>query len=553
MLEKSLHPLTDFVGAEEISTAEVITYYYQGICPQTGKKLQLPRTILAEKIAISLCEKLTPSGWRTEKEKMLGILIVQDEQGKLGVIKAFSGYFAGKKEVAGWVKQIPGHSVIAMAEKLTLQKLDEIKEKRIHLQGLSVRQEYLQLKEEFEQQKQELKQIHRQRKEARDQQRQGLTENIFDGELAEQIHQLEQESRKDDWEKRKLKHKWQEKLQPLEAEIKRADKQIQQLKQSRKELSRQLQEQMQTAYTLTNFAGNSLSVGKLMGKAFIPTGTGDCCAPKLLHHCATNNLIPVAIAEVWWGETSPNGDKVAGKFYPACEERCQPLMGFLLSGLPSPQPIDRSLSIPIIYEDNYLLAVNKPSGLLSVAGRGSANFDSVVSRFRQIYTAKSNFYLNAIHRLDQNTSGILLLAKDEQTYIHIAQQFAARKVKKVYEAIVDGIITEVEGTIDLPLWSNPLSRPRQEVNYEKGKPSVTYYSVLQREGNTTRVKFMPVTGRTHQLRVHSAEGLGVAIKGDRLYGNLEHSGDRLYLHAREITFIHPVSKEVLDLKTKTPF
>jgi tRNA pseudouridine32 synthase/23S rRNA pseudouridine746 synthase len=238
VLDKLLHPLTDFVGTEDISTPEVITYYYQGVCPQTGKKLQLPRTVLAEKIAISLCHKLTQVGWQTDKGKMLGILIVQDEQGKLGVLKAFSGYFAGEKEVRGWVKQIPGYSVISMAEKLTLQKLDEIKKQIIHLQGLSVRQEYLQLKEEFEQQKQKLKQIHRQRKQSRDEQRQWLKKNVFDRELEEQIHQLQQESRKDDWERRKLKHQWQEKLQPLEEEIKTADKQIIQLKQSRKELSR---------------------------------------------------------------------------------------------------------------------------------------------------------------------------------------------------------------------------------------------------------------------------------------------------------------------------
>ncbi len=553
MLDKLLHPLTDFVCTEDISTNQIITYYYQGICPQTGEHLQLPRTVLAEKIAVSLCRKLTQSGWQTDKGKMLGVLIVKDEKGKLAVIKAFSGYFAGKKQVTGWVDQISGYPVIAIAEKLTLQKLDEIKQQIIDRQHLSVRQESPKLKQEFQQQKQELKQIHRQRKQARDKRRECLKENILDNELQQQISQLQQESRQDDWERRKLKHQWQQRLKPLEEQINLANKQIQQLKQTRKEVSRQLQEQMQTAYTLTNFAGNSLSVGKLMGKTLIPTGTGDCCKPKLLHHCATHNFTPIAIAEIWWGETSPNGDKVAGQFYPACEERCQPLMGFLLSGLPSPQTIDHSLSIPIIYEDDYLLAVNKPSGLLSVASRGSNKFDSVVSRFRQISTPESNVYLNAIHRLDQDTSGILLLAKDEQTYTHIAQQFAQRQVKKIYEAIVNGIINEVEGKIDLPLWGNPLSRPRQEVNYEKGKPSVSYYHVVQTQGNTTRIEFKPVTGRTHQLRVHSVQGLGVEIKGDRLYGKLEDSNQRLYLHGREIIFTHPINQQVIHLKTKTPF
>jgi tRNA pseudouridine32 synthase/23S rRNA pseudouridine746 synthase len=553
VLKKILHPLTDFVTETEISSPEIITYYYQGICPQTGTTLKLPRTVLAEKVAVSLSQKLTRSGWQIEKGKMLGVLIVENQEGKLGVIKAFSGCFAGEKELTGWVKQIPGYSVIAMAEKLTLQKLDELKQQLIDLQKLPIREEYQQLKEKFAQEKQELRAIHRQRKQSRDLQRQQLPDNLTEIELTETIHQLQQESRRDDWERRKFHHEWKEKLQPLEVGITKADQQIQQLKQERKEVSRQLQAQMQTAYTLTNFAGDSLSIGKLMGRTFIPTGTGDCSAPKLLHHCATNKLKPLAMAEVWWGETSPNGDKVAETFYPACEERCQPLMGFLLSGLPTPSKIDRHFSIPIIYEDDCLLAVNKPCGLLSVSGRGSDNFDSVVSRFRQIATAKSNIHLKAIHRLDQDTSGILLLAKNEQIYKNIAQQFEQRQVQKVYEAIVNGIVEQPEGIIDLPLWGNPQARPRQEVNYEQGKPSVSNYRVLAREGKTTRLEFMPVTGRTHQLRVHALVGLGFALKGDRLYGNRSNNDDRLYLHAREIFFTHPLSQKIIHLQTQTPF
>ena len=552
MLEKLLHPLTDFVTETEIFSPEIITYYYQGTCPQKGTKLKLPRTSLAEKIALNLSQKLTQSGCQSEKGKMLGILIVEDEQGNLGVIKAFSGYLAGTKEVQGWVKQIPGYSVIAMAEKLTLQQLNDLKQQLLQLKRLPIRVEYQQLKQQFEQEKQELRTIHRQHKQARDLQRQELSATVLSqSQLTSIIHQLQQESRRDDWQRRKLNHEWKDKLKPLEAKITVADQKIQQLKQERKEFSRKLQQQMQTAYTLTNFAGNSLSIGKLMGKTFIPTGTGDCCAPKLLHHCATNNLKPVAMAEVWWGETSPNGDKVAGNFYPACEERCQPLMGFLLSGLPSPPKIDRHLSIPIIYEDDCLLVVNKPSGLLSVSGRGSDNFDSVVSRFRQIITAKPNVYLKAIHRLDQDTSGILLLAKNEVAYQDIAQQFAQRQVKKIYEAIINGIVEQPEGTIALPLWGNPQYRPRQEVNYQQGKPSISHYRVLATQGTTTRLEFTPVTGRTHQLRVHALVGLGFAIKGDQLYGN--GSDDRLYLHAREIVFTHPSTKKPLVLQTKTPF
>ena len=547
MLEKQLHPLTDFVTIEDISQPPIVTYNYEGICPQTGKKIQLPRTILAEKIALNLTKQLETSHNFFSKGKMLGILIVQNQDSKLRVIKAFSGYLAGKKEVRGWVKQISGYRAIAMAEKLTLKQLDEIKVKLISLQNLDVRNRYIEWEKHRQIETKQLQKIHRQNKQLRDEKRQ-LTLSL------EQREKLEQESRRDDWERRKLKHQWREKLQLLEAEINQADRQIQQLKRQRKELSRQLQQQMQTAYTLTNFTGNSLSVGQIIGQKFIPTGTGDCCAPKLLNHCATHNLIPVAMAEIWWGETSADGQKVARRFYPACTERCQPLMGFLLSGLPAPTPtINQSLEIPIIYEDDYLLAVNKPSGLLSVAGRGIAKFDSVVSRLRQIATANSYFYLNAIHRLDQHTSGILLLAKSKDIYTQVAQQFAHREVQKIYEAIVMVKIETDQGVIDLPLWSNPQTRPRQEINQEKGKPSVSFYRVLERQIDRTRVEFRPMTGRTHQLRIHSLSGLGGAIQGDSIYGNDEGQDDRLYLHAREIIFTHPVTGKKIHLQTKTPF
>lgn len=591
-LDKLLHPLTDFLSSAEIEKKEIVTYYYQGICPKTGITLKLPRTILVEKIALNLCRQLKEVNFYTVKGKMLGVLIVKDSQGKLGVIKAFSGLLNGKKEVNGWVSQISSNSVIALAENLTIKQLDDIKYEILTLQNLPIREEYLKLIAEYENQWQELKAIHRQRKEIRDKKRILFTDTLENPEIIvglvtqflfklfhrpypslkgdskdakffyqlllefdinKKFYNLQQESRRDDWERRTLKHQWQEKLSPLMEIINTANVKIQQLKQQRKELSKQLQAQMQTAYTITNFTGDSLSVGKLLGKTFIPTGTGDCCAPKLLHHAATNNLQPVAMAEFWWGENSPNGEKVEGNFYPACVERCQPLMGFLLSGLPTFTNLKTQESIPIIYEDESLLIVNKPSGLLSVSGRGSHNFDSVISRFRQIFRDNCNYQLTTVHRLDQDTSGILILAKTKESYLNLSQQFAQRQVKKVYEAVLDDFISQSEGMIDLPLWANPLTRPRQEVNYDHGKPSITYFQVMDRKNGETRLQLKPITGRTHQLRVHCAEGLGTAIKGDRFYGKSEDNSVRLYLHACEITFVHPQQQKTIHLRTETPF
>lgn len=580
---KEIYPLTDFVTQEEITEKEIITYYYEGICPKTGENLQLPRTILAEKVALSLCHQLKKTSFYTVKGKMLGILIVKDKQGKLGVIKAFSGLLNGKKDVEGWVSQISGYSLIALAENLTIKELDKIKLEILALETLPLRQDYQQLYVEYQRQWQDLKVIHRQRKEIRDKKRfflnisenpelcfvmmsllrMSLTQRRKDAKLlyllfsqkaiSTKIHDLQQESRKDDWERRTFKHQWYEKLHPLEMQINQANQQIQFLKQRRKELSKQLQAQMQTTYAITNFAGDSLSIGALLGKAFIPTGTGDCCAPKLLHYAAIHLLQPLAMAEFWWGESSPNGERVEGFFYPACFDRCQPLMGFLLSGLSTFNSVKQQESIPIIYEDEWLLVVNKPSGLLSVSGRGSQNFDSVESRFRQIATTKSNFQFTTVHRLDQDTSGILILAKTQDAYIHLSRQFAQRQAQKVYEAILSGIVSIPHGVIDLPLWGNPLTRPRQEVNYLYGKPSVTHFQVMMIENNDTRLELKPITGRTHQLRVHCWQGLGFPIKGDRLYHGLDDNSCRLYLHAREITFLHPHTQNSLHLQTITPF
>jgi tRNA pseudouridine32 synthase/23S rRNA pseudouridine746 synthase len=194
--------------------------------------------------------------------------------------------------------------------------------------------------------------------------------------------------------------------------------------------------------------------------------------------------------------------------------------------------------LPIIYEDKWLIAVNKPSGLLSVPGRYVENQDSVLSRLRNLLP--DSWDLTAVHRLDWETSGILLLARDKETSIKLRQQFEKKQVHKVYEAVLSGTVNVDTGTIDLPLWGDPENRPYQQVNWECGKPSVTRFQVMAREGNHTRIEFWPLTGRTHQLRVHAADvrGLGIPILGDRLYG-CRAAANRLHLHARELSFEHP--------------
>jgi tRNA pseudouridine32 synthase/23S rRNA pseudouridine746 synthase len=172
---------------------------------------------------------------------------------------------------------------------------------------------------------------HRNCKQQRDEKRQLVCQTLAAETLEIALEQLNQESRLEGIERRQLKRQRDETLQPLKQLIEAADGRMRALKQRRKELSRELQVQMHAAYTLVNFLGKSRSISSLMPTNSIPTGTGDCCAPKLLHCAAVHNLKPLAMAEFWWGP--PSGDKIQGEFYGACGDRCQPLMGFLLSGL----------------------------------------------------------------------------------------------------------------------------------------------------------------------------------------------------------------------------
>ena len=536
-----LHPLSDFIESNFIIYSAQPNYYYEGKCPQTGEILRLPRTPLAEAIADSLMQQLEQNHLYSHEGKMYGILLVELPNGEQKVIKAFSGLLNGNSVVTGWVLPIPGREEVALLETQTLAKLAAIKQEIITLGQLPEREEYKTLSAEYTQELQAISLHHNHSKLQRQEQRQKFCQTLTDESLKIALEKLETESRQQGIDRRNLKRRQNEILQPLQQIIADADRKITELKQQRKQLSRQLQTEMHAAYSLTNFQGQSLSLQQLLPRG-TPTGTGECCAPKLLHYAATHQLKPLAMAEFWWGN-SPVDDKRQGEFYGACLERCQPLMGFLLSGL-------KPNKVEIIYEDEWLIAVNKSSGLLSVPGRYSHNQDSVISRLRSLYHQE----IIAVHRLDQDTSGILLIAKDAVTYSRLSQQFQQRKVYKVYEAMLAGSLNIQESEINLPLWGNPENRPYQEVDLERGKPSLTHFRVMNREGDYTRVEFVPLTGRTHQLRVHAADtrGLGMAILGDKLYGN-HHDISRLYLHARELRFQHPHVEKIFHLEVKTPF
>jgi tRNA pseudouridine32 synthase / 23S rRNA pseudouridine746 synthase len=546
-------------------------YWYEGYHPQSQQQLRLPRSQAAEAAAQDLMLQLANDCQFAREGKMYGVLLVETASGEHQVLKAFSGLLNGERTVAGWVPPIPGREQIILEETRTLAELDIIKHKLITLQAFPERSQYTKLSQAFAAQLQSLAAYHRDRKQQRQQQRQIIDKTLDAEERAIVGAQLEAESRKDGMERRDLKRQQEVALRPLKKQIEQIEAQIKDLKQRRKLLSRQLQTLLHDSYWLTNFAGESRPLQQLMPQNAIPTGTGDCCAPKLLHYAATQGLKPLAMAEFWWGPHSPNGDKIQGNFYGACAERCQPLMGFLLAGTTVPTAISPVLSLrqaesnlgqvnkrsaselSILYQDEWMIVVNKPTGLLSVPGRSRDRQDSVLSQLR--CSLPDGMNLLPVHRLDQETSGILVLARNLEIYRSLSQQFQQRQVQKIYEAILAGtLLLPDQGVIDLPLWGNPANRPYQTVDWQRGKPSVTQYQVLSRAEHTTRIEFKPETGRSHQLRVHAVDpqGLGVRILGDRLYGC--HAGvDRLYLHAKELCFWHPQLERSLHITTTIPF
>jgi tRNA pseudouridine32 synthase/23S rRNA pseudouridine746 synthase len=309
-------------------------------------------------------------------------------------------------------------------------------------------------------------------------------------------------------------------------------------------------------YEVPNARGERRPLRALFSPGAPPSGAADCAAPKLLAHAFTHGLRPLALAEFWWGTPPSSGGRVSGAFYAACRDKCGPLLPFMLEGLSVAPP--RTFSPPavvaedltVVFEDAWVVVVDKPQGLLSVPAKDTSVTDSVLARLRARYPWATGPLL--AHRLDLDTSGLLVAALDPRTYADLQRQFTQREVHKRYVAWVEGHVRGDEGTIDFPMRVDLDDRPRQIHDPVHGKSAVTRWQVLERRGGRTRVAFFPLTGRTHQLRVHAAHplGLGAPIVGDRLYG---HPDDRLHLHAESLSFRHPGTGQLVSFERPAPF
>lgn len=324
--------------------------------------------------------------------------------------------------------------------------------------------------------------------------------------------------------------------------------------------SRELMRQIQDSYQLANARGEVRALRALFAPAEPPAGAGDCAAPKLLAHAYRHGLTPLALAEFWWGAPSSTGDRRAGVFYAACRGKCLPILTHMLDGLSvdSPPLFGAEAIDPaeprVLYEDAHLLVLHKPSGLLTVPGRSAALQDCVVSRLRARYPDAVGQLV--VHRLDMDTSGLLLAAKDLTTASALQRLFSLRQVDKRYVASLEGDVRGDHGHITLALRPDIDDRPRNIHDPVHGKPAHTEWHVVARENGRTRVHFIPHTGRSHQLRVHAAhpDGLDAPIVGDRLYGRVAPDDEeRLLLHADRVAFVHPVTGAPVVVEHPAPF
>ncbi len=388
---------------------------------------------------------------------------------------------------------------------------------------------------------------------------------------------LVRESQFEKAELRRLKLSWEVRIGGLKDEIKEIRDEIGRLKERRSKMSDELQEWIFRQYIVHNSSGGQASVFDIFAAEGLvpPGGTGDCAAPKLLEYAFRNGLKPIAMGEFWYGKSPETAVRTHGHFYPSCTSKCGPLLGWMLRGMEisddsgydgcscdeadCPSGGRGEHELEIIYEDEDIVAVDKPSGMPSVPG-----LDGRTSAFELL---KMNFdELYAVHRLDMDTSGILLFAKTFRTMVELRKQFENHTVKKTYLARLsaetpmsgqegsgaEGLKMKAggKGRIELPLSPDYDERPRQKVDFAQGKPALTEYEVVSmNDDGTADILFHPVTGRTHQLRVHAAHTLGLArpIVGDLLYGGSP--APRLALHAASISFLHPATGTAIEIKS----
>ena len=493
--------------------------------------------------------------WKEEldKGKMFGVLIVRTSNGQTGYLAAFSGNLCGSNSHSFFVPPVYDLLKPDGFFKIEEEQISAINHQIGQLQNCD---RYLELQQKMEREtassQQALSEARKVLKAAKEKREQRRLHRPNENEQVAMIR----ESQYQKAEFKRLERYWKEQISEIKTELESFSSQIEALKAERRNRSAALQQKLFQQFNFLNAKGeprNLCAIFEETVQKTPPAGAGECAAPKLLQYAYLSGLSPIAMAEFWWGESPKTEIRHHGYYYPSCRGKCEPILRHMLQGLNvEPAPSERyslSQNMPeILFEDQWLLVLHKPEGVLSVPGKSEEQ--SIYSLLRARYPEATGPLV--VHRLDMATSGLLLAAKTQEVHRHLQAQFENRSIKKRYIALLDGILPEEEGVIDLPICPDYLDRPRQMVNEELGKTAITRYRVMDRKNGQTRIAFFPLTGRTHQLRVHAAHPLGLncPIVGDELYGR---KAERLYLHAEYLEFIHPVSGQRMVIEKKAEF
>lgn len=531
--------------------------------------------------------------------KMLGVLVCREPavSGRACYIAAFSGNIGGRSMIEGFVPPI-----------YDLTDPDgEFKKREAEISALNARIDRMQRSDEYSLLKKSLEDAGHSRDKELDRFRSGMAESKARRSLArascsdaEVLAGLIRESQFEKAELRRLKLSWEERISELKSRLDEQRNSIDLLKKQRACMSESLQDWIFRQYKVHDALGNESSIADIFAHSDLvpPGGTGECAAPKLLEYAYRHGLKPLAMGEFWYGHPSQTAVRNHGRFYPSCTSKCGPLLGFMLRGITISSRFDikpHGKSIPItIHEDEDIIVVEKPSGMPSVPGLdGRKSLQEWMSESRIPSTKTGDFVpgVHSVHRLDMDTSGVMIFAKTSEAAVNLRRQFEEHSVRKTYMARVSCIGGSAAGWkgaetvlppcpqgegpklaweglflspsaqqqsictphrhISLPLSPDYDERPRQKVDLKQGKPAYTEYEIIsENRDGTADLLLHPHTGRTHQLRVHCAHALGLArpIVGDLLYGG--DTADRLHLHALTITFTHPSTGETLTFSSK---
>ncbi|NMP30385.1 RNA pseudouridine synthase [Thalassotalea sp. M1531] len=507
-----------------------------------------------------------------QKGRMYGVLVVQKANGELGYLTALSGKHSEELDTRGQIQFVPPVFDVNEEDPYFVEQqatVNRINKEINDLQQapvfnmLQVINESEQAAAAFQIARLQAKHVvnRKQRKAKRQWLSQALDHKLTETNINEQEAKqisigLSRESVEDKRAITDLKSYWQARIAQAEQKLIVWQQKLAQLQKTRRKLSSSLQKRLFKQYQLLNGLGNTKNLVELFAETITPTppaGSGDCAAPKLLQYAYQHELTPVCMAEFWWGRQPESEIRKHQQYYPACQGKCLPILSHMLEGIAledNPLLVNPATnkSLDIIYQDEHLVVVNKPEGMLSVPGKNIV--DSVASRVKQMFPmATGNLVL---HRLDMATSGLLVLALNERAHKHLQKQFISKIVQKRYIAIVDGVVSTSEGEINLPLTLDINDRPRQMVCFDHGKTAKTKWQLIEHKAGRSRLWLYPITGRTHQLRVHCAhpEGLNISILGDGLYGT---SANRLHLHAQQLSFLHPVSQQRITFEAEPNF